>query len=174
MSIHTMSVARQGSAVAILMATAGAVVSAVSGVSLGFAPVIFLVSSVVPWGSVLYLESRQQRVGQGEFDPEWGASVTALISGFLGLFSLSGLIGYSGGVAVPSDPSNLGYPGAFRLYPPDWMGIPRLFSLRYGARQRSFAPLSRLSEGRNNRRERSIPDNGPVLLGNALGCFGHS
>lgn len=95
------SIGRQGSVVAISMASAGALVSTVSGVSLGFAPVIFLISSVVPWVSVLYLDSRQQGVGQGEFDPEWGASVTALISGILGLFSLSGLIGYSGGLPSP-------------------------------------------------------------------------
>lgn len=118
MSRSVRSIAREGSIVAVSMASAGALVSAVSGVPLGFAPVVFLVSSVVPWGSVLYMESRVRGLEQVEFDSEWGASVTALISGFLGLFSLSGLIGYSGGLPSPQllpSPVILGISGLIPL-----------------------------------------------------------
>lgn len=95
------SIGRQGSGVALFMAGLGAIVSGLSGVSVAFAPVVFLATSAVPWLCVVYQEAHSSDGDMGDFDPQWGASVTALVSGLLGLFSLSGLIGYSGGLPSP-------------------------------------------------------------------------
>lgn len=99
MILDIRSVARQGAILSLSMMAVGVVISGLSGVSMAFAPVIFLISSTFPWIGVLYQEAKEE--GMEGFDVEWGASVTGLVAGILGLFSLSALIGYSGGIPSP-------------------------------------------------------------------------
>nr|WP_321502327.1 SPFH domain-containing protein [uncultured Dethiosulfovibrio sp.] len=118
------SLGRQGAVVAIIMASLGALTSGLSGISLGFAPVVFLVASVIPWISVVYQEARGAGGGLEDFDGEWRVSVTALVSGVLGLFSLSGLIGYSGGLPSPQVlPSSVAFPLSLLVPLGGWVSL---------------------------------------------------